>query len=181
MENLKQIQKFIISNKYYFIGATALFILLIIIIVIIRKSKYKLSADNEDKIKELHPEIRSAARQFITNAKKAGYDLRITSALRTWKEQAELYAQGRTKPGAIVTNANAGDSYHNYGLALDVVDRKLGYNTNWSEIGKIGKKAGFEWGGDWKSFSDKPHFQITFGYKTSQLKPKYIENEYINL
>ena len=46
--------------------------------------------------------------------------LRITQALRTWDEQEELYAQGRTKKGKIVTNAKAGYSWHNYGLAIDV-------------------------------------------------------------
>ena len=39
---------------------------------------------------------------------------------RTFALQDALYAQGRTTPGAIVTNAKGGQSPHNYGLAVDV-------------------------------------------------------------
>ena len=84
-------------------------------------------------------------------------------------------AKGRTTSGGKVTNAKAGQSYHNYGLAIDVVEvspmygYKKGYpSSRWDKIARIGKSLGLEWGGDWKSFVDKPHFQLNKG-KTSQL------------
>ena len=87
-------------------------------------------------------------------------------------EQTELYAKGRTTPGQIVTNAKAGESYHNYGLALDVVEIDDGiavWDTDWSGISEIGKRNGFEWGGDWTT-PDKPHFQMTSGLSIADLK-----------
>lgn len=128
----------------------------------------------------MHPKLRFKARKFISNAKRKGYDLRITESLRTFDRQNNLYAQGRTTSGQIVTNATAGSSYHNYGLAIDVVDRNKGYNTNWAEIGQIGKKAGFEWGGDWQNFKDMPHFQLTLGKKTAELKQLYNSGKWKN-
>jgi hypothetical protein len=57
------------------------------------------------RIEQLHPAIRQDARNFIAEAEKQGINLRITSDghFRSYQEQAELYAQGRTKPGKIVT------------------------------------------------------------------------------
>ena len=129
------------------------------------------------RIATLHPDIREDVRVFINMAEKElGIKLRVTSALRTWSEQSKLYNQGRTTPGKIVTNAKAGESYHNYGLAFDVVEIKNGQpiwnNPKWLAIGALGKRLGFEWGGDWK-FKDKPHFQKRFGRHHSQLAALY--------
>ncbi|MBN2664518.1 MAG: M15 family metallopeptidase, partial [Bacteroidales bacterium] len=163
-------------------GGVALFIVIIAITIffVVKKRYYKVDAENEQKIKQLHPKLRFKARKFISNAKRKGYDLRITESLRTFDRQNNLYAQGRTTSGQIVTNAKAGSSFHNYGLAIDVVDRKNGYNTNWAEIGKIGKKAGFTWGGDWQGFTDRPHFQIDLGYKISELLQLYNSGKWTN-
>ena len=83
-----------------------------------------------------------------------------------------------------VTKVKGGASFHNYGLAIDVVEIKgksaLYKNSQWKKIGKIGKQHGFEWGGDWKRFVDKPHFQITFGYSTEELFKKTENNEMEN-
>ncbi len=114
---------------------------------------------------------------------------RFSYALRTFKEQDELYAIGRTKPGKKVTNAKSVQSYHNYGLAFDIVllvDNKgnskfdnASWETNvdfdkdgradWFEVVTICKRYGWEWGGDWK-FTDLPHFQKTSGYSLKDLK-----------
>ena len=96
-----------------------------------------------------------------------GYNLRITSGFRSFEEQDALYAQGRTKLGKIVTNAKAGQSLHNYGVAFDIVDRKLGYDIEWEKVAHIWDLiTDFqgEWGGSWVSFVDKPHFQNTLGH-----------------
>jgi hypothetical protein len=91
--------------------------------------------------------------------------LRVAQALRTVAEQNELYAQGRTKPGKIVTNAKGGESNHNSGLAIDVFivncDRTIDLNSKVPpDVVKIANEEGFEWGGDWKKFKDYPHFEM---------------------
>jgi peptidoglycan LD-endopeptidase CwlK len=72
---------------------------------------------------------------------------------RSIAEQNELYAQGRKKPGKIVTNARGGYSYHNFGLAFDIAiqndDGSLCWSvadTRWKTAGVIGKSLGLEWG-----------------------------------
>ena len=133
---------------------------------------------SDRRISTLHPLVIGKAKEFIIRAEKElGIKLRVVSALRTWVEQTALYAKGRTLPGKKVTNAKAGSSYHNFGLAIDVVEikngRALWKNPNWKKIAELGKSIGFEWGGDWRSFKDKPHFQLTFGKKLAQLRDLY--------
>ncbi len=135
-----------------------------------------------NRINTLHPAIRDKARAFLNKAEKAGIKLRITSAYRTYDEQDKLYAQGRTIPNTnVVTNAKAGYSNHNFGFAFDVVpmeNGKANFNTpKWNKIGAIGKALGFEWGGDWKSIIDKPHFQMTFGNSLAQLRNLHDKNK----
>lgn len=141
------------------------------------------------RIDTLHPSIIGKVKEFIIRAEKElGIKLRVTAALRTWKEQSDLYAKGRTAPGKVVTWAKAGQSYHNYGLAIDVVEIKDGQalwnNPNWEKIAQLGESLGFEWGGRWKN-KDKPHFQMTFGKHHSELASLYKsgqrEGEYVNL
>jgi len=101
---------------------------------------------------------------------------RFTHTLRTFEEQNALFAQGRTTKGKIVTNARGGQSYHNYGVAIDIcliIDGKEAswdtlkdydgdHVSDWQEIVRIFKMYGWEYGGDWK-FKDYPHFQKTLG------------------
>lgn len=127
-------------------------------------------------INRLHPKIRDKARRLVSEARRKGIDLEVVSTLRTYAEQTRLYAQGRTAPGPIVTNARAGHSWHNFGLALDVVPVENGqrnYKTKrWADLAAIGKRLGFEWGGDWTSIVDKPHFQMKFGQTLTQMRAK---------
>ena len=113
---------------------------------------------------DLHPRVAELARGLIQSAATAGIELLVTSTLRTFEEQAELFAQGRTRPGKIVTNAKPGESWHNFGLALDVVPLIAGKavwdSPRWKEIGAMGKTIGLGWGGDFKSFKDLPHFEF---------------------
>lgn len=128
---------------------------------------------NEQFINTLHPRIRPMARGFLAAAKLEGIDLKITFGMRTFAEQQALYDQGRTTPGKVVTKAKPGQSFHNYGLAIDVVpivNGKADWNSKlWSKIGEIGKACGFAWGGDWKSFKDLPHFEYPPGKTASYL------------
>lgn len=127
--------------------------------------------------------ISCAAKNFINEVDKSmGIKLRVIQGYRTYAEQDALYAQGRTTKGNKVTNAKGGQSNHNFGLAIDVAEIKNG-TIDWNEqetvlakVAPIGKKWGFEWGGDWKSFKDKPHFEMMFGKSLSQLRTLYEQN-----
>lgn len=92
-----------------------------------------------------------------------GYTLRITSGFRSLAEQNQEYQQGRTVDGHIITEAPSGRSIHNYGFAVDVVDRWNGYNIDWEKLGKIGTYCGLEQGPD----GDFPHFEHRGGLTTA--------------
>ena len=140
----------------------------------------ELIKKSEPNLKNLNRAVEYAARKLIEHSNKANVDIRITQGYRSIEYQNDLYAQGRTKPGTIVTNAKGGSSYHNFGLAIDFVLIKGGYDTkadldkdgtaDWMEVVAIAKMLGFEWGGDWERFIDKPHFQMTFGLTTAELR-----------
>ncbi|WP_379143752.1 M15 family metallopeptidase [Paenibacillus sp. sgz500992] len=133
---------------------------------------------------KLHPVLQAAADELIQRSYAKGVPIIITQGMRTIAEQNALYAQGRTKKGPIVTNARGGSSYHNYGLAIDFAlllpdGNNVSWDMNrdgdsdkvpdWQEVAEVAKQLGFEWGGDWTSFKDYPHLQMTFGLTTAQL------------
>jgi len=124
------------------------------------------------RIDKLHPKIKCSVKNFINDVEKTmGIKLRIIQGYRTYAEQDVLYTQ-RPK----VTNARGGESNHNFGLAIDVAEIKNGtidweeQETVLSKIAPIGKKWGLAWGGEWNSFVDKPHFEMTFGKTTRDLR-----------
>lgn len=117
---------------------------------------------------KLHPIIQRKLKALRELTNKAGLSFIVTQTLRSKSEQDALYAKGRTKPGSVVTNARYPYSFHNHGVAFDFVPLKNG-QPDWSDltkfkkIGELGKSVGLEWGGDWKSFPDRPHLQYTQG------------------
>lgn len=117
--------------------------------------------------RRLQPCVERAAQAIIEDMKYLGHPVRIVQGYRSIEEQDRLYAQGRTTPGNIVTNAKGGQSFHNYGCAVDFVFVKEGYNATevlWQVLGSVGEKQGFEWGGRWTGFKDRPHFEMKLGY-----------------
>lgn len=159
-----------------------------------------------NRIAAAHPKVRAELLkmyQDILAALSGRADCRFAYVIRSFAEQAALYAQGRqtlVEVNALrakaslpaitaaqnkgkVTNAPAGMSIHNYGLAFDIVlliDKKAAsWDTmtdfdgdgvsDWMEIVKIAKSYGYFWGGDFQSFKDMPHFEKTFGKKPSDL------------
>lgn len=132
------------------------------------------------RIEDLVPAVQQRAQALVKAAKDAGIDLLVTSTYRSNEEQAALYAQGRTKPGAIVTNARPGDSYHNWRCAFDVVPLRNGkpvWGTSgpdgdlWRKIGEMGEAVGLEWAGRWTGkLREMAHFQYTGGLTLAQLK-----------
>ena len=129
---------------------------------------------NSRSLDDLAPPVKQRAQAFIEAAKAKGIDLLVTSTYRDHESQTALYNQGRTTPGKVVTNAKAGQSWHNHRCALDVVplvNGKAIWNDNavWMQIGEIGVACGLEWAGNWKTFKEFPHFQYTGGLTMAQL------------
>ena len=119
---------------------------------------------SEKTIAALQPEVRPYARSLVLKAASMGITIKVISGLRTYDEQNDLYAQGRTKPGRIVTNARGGFSNHNFGIAFDVgVFDGASYvpeSPRYKAVGALGSELGLEWGGNWKTIKDEPHFQL---------------------
>jgi peptidoglycan L-alanyl-D-glutamate endopeptidase CwlK len=162
------------------------------------------------RIELLHPNLRDEVRSLYTNqivpALSGRAICRFAYTLRTFTEQDQLFAQGRSRlfdaQGrrlGIVTNARGGQSYHNFGTAIDIVllvdndgngtYEAASWETNkdfdgdkvsdWMEIVRIFKANGWTWGGDFKSFKDFPHFEKTFGLRTKQMLDKHNKKDFI--
>jgi peptidoglycan L-alanyl-D-glutamate endopeptidase CwlK len=121
---------------------------------------------SQRRIAALRPELITKVRMLLTEASARGHVLIVTQGLRTDAEQDALYAQGRTKPGAIVTYARAGESAHNFGAAVDfafLVDGAISWDDAlpWADIGAIGESLGLVWGGRWEGKKrDRPHLEL---------------------
>lgn len=156
------------------------------------------------RIEECHPSIREKVIAAIDKTEEAigPYGcVRVVEWLRSIAYQNDLFAQGRTKPGKIVTWAKGGKSWHNYGLAVDCAimydkdhngtfeflswDEIADYNhdgvADWAEMVAAFKEQGFEWGGDWKVKVDAPHFEMRFGMpeNCSTAYQKYLNKDFI--
>ena len=138
---------------------------------------------------KLHPRLQKKAAQLKEACSKQGISIQFGEGLRTPAEQEALYAQGRTAPGPIVTNAkgNSYSSQHQWGIAVDFylnmdVDgdgakSDDAYNNNtglFDRVGNIAKSIGLGWGGDWVTIKDRPHLYLPdWGSQTSSLKQQY--------
>lgn len=115
----------------------------------------------EQRIPALHPKYRKAFTDFINEIDSTfKTSFRIVQGFRTFAEQDDIYAQGRTKPGKIVTNAKGGQSFHCFGCAIDVVPIVNGdadWNFDFKKVEPIAAKYGLYWGGN---FKDYDHFEI---------------------
>jgi peptidoglycan L-alanyl-D-glutamate endopeptidase CwlK len=129
-----------------------------------------------DKSNQLLAQVSPALAAKIVNAAALmlagkGIEIRVIQGLRTTSQQDALYAQGRTLPGKVVTNARGGQSSHNFGLAVDVVPGVAGLATwtpQWSArapefVAMVTalKRQGLAWGGDWVHIpGDFDHFYL---------------------
>ncbi|MGP0577383.1 M15 family metallopeptidase [Paenibacillus peoriae] len=134
----------------------------------------------------LNPVFKLVMEKLIERCYARGVWIVITQGLRTYAEQDALYAQGRNgDKRPKVTKARGGYSNHNFGFAADFAlllrdGRTVSWDTlrdedkdslpDWSEVVEEAKKLGLEWGGDWRSFKDMPHLQMTFGITTAQFR-----------
>lgn len=162
----------------------------------------KLDSVTLQRIQTAHPKLRAELETIykeICEALNGKAMCRFAYVLRTFAEQEALYAQGRTKPGKIVTNARPGRSFHNYGLAVDIVLLKdtdgngtyetASWETNvdfdgdgvadWREIVAIFKQYGWSWGGDWTRFPDLPHFEKPLGRTVAGLEQQYKARNFL--
>ena len=123
-------------------------------------------------INRLHPELKVLCLKHIDLCKKNGIEIVITQTFRTKAEQDAIYAKGRTAPGQIVTRCIYPQSPHCWGVAYDVAV-SIGGKITWDradlyeKVGAFGKTLGLTWGGDFKTFVDKPHFELD----------KYVKNK----
>ena len=136
-----------------------------------------------------HPKLQQLAAKLLEECGQQGLQIKIGETLRTVAEQDELYAKGRTVPPIgkkyIVTNApgSSYSSYHQWGTAFDIYrnDGQGAYYDNdgfFTKVGQIGVNLGLEWGGNWKSIVDKPHFQLPdWGSTTTGIKKLYANPE----
>lgn len=122
---------------------------------------------------QLHPLLKTPIADLIILCKQEGVDLLVTCTYRSSEEQDLLYAQSRTAPGPKVTNARGGQSKHNFKIdgqpaskAVDFVPVRNGKcvwdnsDPAWQVMGRIARKLGLDWAGDWKRFKEYPHVQL---------------------
>ncbi len=119
---------------------------------------------NSREIDALRPDVAANCRALLRRAAAQGLDVLVTQTVRDAAYQAYLYEQGRSRPGAIVTNARR-PSFHDVraGLAFDICANAPGHEYDdeafFRRVGALGREMGFTWGGDWAGFPDRPHFQ----------------------
>lgn len=132
----------------------------------------------------LHQVVANNKNILVQRAAEKGIRVMITDGFRSIPDQDKLYEKGRAAEGQIVTHAKGGESYHNFGLAIDFAlltpDGKAIWDTaydgngnaksDWLEVVVIAKELGFEWGGDWDHFKDYPHLEMRFGLTINELK-----------
>ncbi len=143
-----------------------------------------MDARSSKAVATLLPSVQPKFTAFYEAANKAmaahGLSVRFISGTRSYEEQTALYAKGRTAPGPKVTNAKAGESFHNFQIAVDTGIFKgktyLPESPAYSWLGPIGEALGLEWGGRW-STPDKPHFQYKTGLTMAQMRAKVAAGE----
>jgi peptidoglycan L-alanyl-D-glutamate endopeptidase CwlK len=124
---------------------------------------------NSRNLSDLHPKVKTLCERFIFSCAKQNIDVIITSTYRDAESQTALYNQGRTTPGKIVTNAKAGQSFHNWRVAFDfcpIVNGKCQWDNKalFTACGIIAEELGLEWAGRWNGkFKELAHCQYSGG------------------
>jgi peptidoglycan L-alanyl-D-glutamate endopeptidase CwlK len=135
---------------------------------------------SKKRLESINPVVAYHVGRLITACEAEGIWAEICQGLRSWNEQEDLYAIGReykngewhvVDSGKIVTKCRPGNSWHNFGLAIDICldDSKYeGFQAvwkdddiRWKKAAQIGKSLGFVVGADFRTFPDNPHYQMT--------------------
>lgn len=136
----------------------------------------------ESVIASLLPNAQIQARKFMCIAANFKLTVKLISGTRSYAEQNNLYAQGRTLKGNKVTNARGGYSNHNFGIAWDIgifsgnkyytgatsAEEKAYIELSKLILPTLGDKL--SWGGNWKSIVDRPHYEMTTNKSISQVR-----------
>lgn len=122
---------------------------------------YKLGKRSLKNLRGVHPDLVKVVKLAIKITKQ---DFTVLEGLRSSKRQAYLYKTGKSKTM---------NSRHLTGHAVDIapwVDGKISWNWDhyWAledAMKEAAQRLGvsIEWGGDWKSFKDGPHWQLPWG------------------
>jgi peptidoglycan L-alanyl-D-glutamate endopeptidase CwlK len=124
-----------------------------------------LDAVSQERLVELHPLLADRVRRLAEALSAEEIDIRVTQGLRSWSAQDALFAQGRNTPGAIITKAPGGYSWHNFGLAADVAVMLNGVpdwdvaHPQWQRIVDGCPGLGLRSGATFSSIVDYPHVQ----------------------
>lgn len=125
------------------------------------------------------PALSDKIYQLAAMLEDEGIVFRVTQGLRSWNDQDKLYQQGRTTPGPIVTDAPAGYSWHEFGLAVDVSPFDAAGKPEWNETDpvwgpiwrrliSVGESLGMYSGNEFVHCpKDDPHFQLTGTFPVS--------------
>lgn len=141
----------------------------------------------------LYPPFAGQLYVLDVKLKRAGLSFYLFNGIRTVEEQDELYAKGRTKPGERVTNARGGYSWHNFGLAADMVldgnPDKPGIQWSWNlradlnndgaadyrQMAQIARDCGLEAGYFWTRFPDAAHVQNRYGLTLNEARELHAD------
>ncbi|NTV98145.1 MAG: peptidase M15 [Chlorobiaceae bacterium] len=145
----------------------------------IRQSTRTFDPRSERCISTLCLKAQKEARLFLGRVIDGGTVARIISGTRSYAEQNALYSKGRFgNPGPRVTNVRGGSSNHNFGIAWDIgIFTPSGgydeYGSGYDEAAKSGLSPDIEWGGHWKKFVDKPHYQLSRMLSIADLRTRF--------
>lgn len=140
---------------------------------------------NSRDIYKLRPDVAANAKLWLAECRAKGLDVVVSNTLRDDEYQAYLYAQGRTRPGDIVTRGKT-TTFHGAGLAIDFYSKSTGWSDHsfFVNCGAVAKKYGFSWAGDWNTFTEYCHIQWDNHRKSTHLNaakmPIYQEEEDMN-
>lgn len=115
------------------------------------------------------PKLKTMAIAAVAECNQAGFPIQVFEAWRSQNRQEELYSQGRTKPGKVVTKAPKGFSLHNWGLAVDIaynIAGKWSWEGDFDRVTSIFISHGFE---PPPSF-ERVHFQVSGGLSIGEIR-----------
>ena len=147
----------------------------------------RFDARSENNTRTLAIRAQKPAREFLDRVRRAGIGARIISGTRTYAMQNALYRQGRFgNTGPIVTKARGGQSNHNFGIAWDIgiFTAGGGYiqdSAAYDDVARAGMSGELEWGGDWTTFVDRPHYQLNMPFSVAELRNRFEAGENFTL
>lgn len=137
-----------------------------------------MSYGQPNRLEGVHPELVEKVTRILQAMELLGFPMMVTEGLRSEQRQQQLYAQGRTIPGKIVTHLDGKVRKSNhqakpdgYGHAVDCAflvdidgdgpdDPSWAERHPWALFGAMAKSQGLIWGGDWKTLRDRPHVEM---------------------